>query len=214
MACSSSPWPTSVDTPPKPPSRMPAVTALRAEMTKQAMRVRSTRTPASSAARGLSPTANTRRPNTVPCSPHQASAATTTRTMTESGSCPMTGHVAEHEAAEGAEIVRQIAARRAARPHHGDAVDRQQHAERRDDRGHLEVGHRDAVDQADREPHGVEGRDGGPGQRRIAAGHHRGAEHAERDERADRQVEAAGHDHEDLARRPGSPAAPRGAGNS
>ena len=91
MACSSSPWPTSVETPPKPPSRMPAVTALRAEMTKQAMRVRSTRMPASSAARGLSPTAKTRRPNTVPCSPHQASAATTSRTITDSGSWPITG---------------------------------------------------------------------------------------------------------------------------
>jgi len=68
IACSSRPTPTPTETPAKPPSMIPPVTALNAEMTKAAMRVAETRTPASSAARGLSPTANTLWPNTVTCS--------------------------------------------------------------------------------------------------------------------------------------------------
>ena len=61
-------------------------------------------------------------------------------------------HVVQDEAAEGAEIVGEIAARRSARPHHRRAVDAQQHAERRDDRRHLQERDDHAVEDADAKP--------------------------------------------------------------
>jgi hypothetical protein len=109
--------PTSTETPPTPPSRIPAVTAARAEMTKTAVRTEATWTPASCAARALSPVAKTRRPNTVPCSPHCASAQNGEHKNSD-GEDLHDRHVVKDEAAEHPEIVGQIAAWGAARPHH------------------------------------------------------------------------------------------------
>ena len=170
-------------------------------MTNTPRRTNSTRTPASSAARGLSPTANTRRPNTVPCSPHCASAQTAARTATASGKYPDHRHVVEHEPSEHAKIVGQIAARRAARPHHRRAVDRQQRPESGDDRRGLEIGDDRAVDEPDEEADCVEDGDRPPGLRRIVGRQHRPADHGQRDERADGEIEPAADEHEQLARR-------------
>ena len=63
MAWNSRPIPTCEVTPANPASRMPAITAEVAEITKAAVRTRGTFTPESAAARSLSPTARTRRPN-------------------------------------------------------------------------------------------------------------------------------------------------------
>ena len=64
--------------------------------------------------------------------------------------------------------------------------------------GNPEEGHDDAVDEADAEPHRIESGNGHPRPAGVTAGDHRGADHGQRHDRAHRQVETAGHEHEHL----------------
>ena len=82
MADSSCPSPTLVDTPEKPPKRIPAMTADVEEAMNAPMRTRAVGTPDSRAARGLSPRAMSCLPHPVRCSRYPAATATTSRMMT------------------------------------------------------------------------------------------------------------------------------------
>ena len=103
-------------------------------------------------------------------------------------------HAGDVEAAEEAEGVGQVAARRAARPDEGDARQRDHHAQRGDERGNAQIADDEAVDEADQRADAQHQRDDPVGGIGVVAGQHRRADDGERHHGADTEVEATGDD--------------------
>ncbi len=106
--------------------------------------------------------------------------------------------VMKNETTEHSEIVGKISARRSARPHHRNAVDRQQRAERGDDRRRAEISDDGAIDESDEEANRVEDGDRPPRIAGIVCGQHRPADDGQRYQRPNGKVEASTDQHEDL----------------
>ncbi len=127
IACSSKPEPMSTDTR-TAPRITPASTAVSAETTKAEMRTRSTGTPARRAACGLSAHGMQQAPEIGAVHAPPEDDAKDDETNDRDRQDGDDGHILDIEAPEKAERIGQVAARRTARPHEGDAIERDHHA--------------------------------------------------------------------------------------